>query len=293
MILVVHGGAGSKKPTKNTLKKISESLSAGYKVLRDGGPALDAVVKSITILEDSGVFNAGLGGNLQLDGVRRLDAALMEGINLKVGATIGIEGVKNPIELARIIMDLPNVILTNTGAKKIADAHHLARLPKSDKTALRRLNKAYGKEKEMRRIYEEYFSTVGAVALDKYGACAAGSSTGGIQAVLPGRVGDTPIIGAGIYAENSLGAVACTGKGECILRLGLAKEVCMNLNDMTPFRAARQSLKRLLTIEGRAGVVVINDKGHFAILHSTSYLAAGHVSKKGLVIKEQFGMLVA
>ncbi len=110
MILVVHGGAGSKKPTKNALKKISASLSAGYKILSEGGSALDAVVKSIIILEDSGIFNAGLGGNLQLDGVRRLDAALMEGINLKVGAIIGIEGVKNPIELARIVMDLPNVI---------------------------------------------------------------------------------------------------------------------------------------------------------------------------------------
>ena len=292
MILVVHGGAGSKKPTIKALKKISESLSAGYKVLSEGGPALDAVVKSITILEDSGVFNAGSGGNLQLDGVRRLDASLMEGINLKVGAAIGIEGVKNPIELARIIMDLPNVILTNAGAKKIADAHQLARLPEPDKTALKRLRKVYRNEEKVRRIYEEYFSTVGAVALDKSGALAAGSSTGGIHAMLPGRVGDTPIIGAGVYAENPIGAVACTGKGECMLRLALAKEICMNLKEMTPLRAARQSLRRLLNIEGRAGVIVINKKGHFAILHSTSYLAAGHISKKGLIIKERFGMLV-
>ncbi|HKN19657.1 MAG TPA: isoaspartyl peptidase/L-asparaginase, partial [Dissulfurispiraceae bacterium] len=160
MILVVHGGAGSKRPTINALKKISESLSSGYKVLNKGGTALDAVVKSITILEDSGVFNAGSGGNLQLDGVRRLDASLMEGVNLKVGAAIGIEGVKNPIQLARIIMDLPNVILTNTGAKKIADAHQLARLPEEDKTALKRLKKTYREEKQVRRLYEEYFSTV-------------------------------------------------------------------------------------------------------------------------------------
>ena len=291
MILVVHGGAGSKKPTINALKKISESLSAGFKVLSEGGPALDAVVKSITILEDSGVFNAGLGGNLQLDGVRRLDASIMEGINLKVGAAIGIEGVKNPIKLARIIMDLPNVILTNAGAKKIADAHQLARLPQPDGTALKKLKKVYGKEKKVRRIYKEYFSTVGAVALDESGAFAAGSSTGGIHAMLPGRVGDTPIIGSGIYAENPIGAVACTGKGECILRLALAKEICMNLKEMTPLSAARQSLKRLLNIEGRAGVIVINKKGLFAILHSTQYLAAGHVSKKGLVIKERFATL--
>ena len=292
MILVVHGGAGSKKPTIKALKKLSESLSAGYKVLSEGGFALDAVVKSITILEDSGVFNAGSGGNLQLDGVRRLDAALMEGVNLNVGATIGIEGVRNPIKLARIIMDFPNVILTNEGAKKIADVHQLARLPEPDETALKRLGKVYRKEEKVCRIYEEYFSTVGAVALDKSGALAAGSSTGGIHAMLPGRVGDTPIIGAGVYAENPIGAAACTGKGECILRLALAKEICMNLKEMTPLRAARQSLRRLLNIEGRGGVIVINKKGRFAILHSTAYLAAGHISKKGLVIKERFGMLV-
>ncbi len=291
MILVVHGGAGSKKPTKKALKKISESLLAGYKVLSNGGPALDAVVKSITILEDSGVFNAGSGGNLQLDGVRRLDASLMEGINLRVGGVIGIEGVKNPIELARIIMDLPNVILTNTGAKKIADAHQLACLPEPDKTALKRLKKAYRKKDKVHRVYEEYFSTVGAVALDKSGALAAGSSTGGVHAMLPGRVGDTPIIGAGVYAENPIGAVACTGKGECILRLALAKEICRNLIEMTPLRAARQSLKRLLNIEGRAGVIVINNKGQCAILHSTSYLAAGQITKKGLLIKERFELL--
>ena len=189
-------------------------------------------------------------------------------------------------------MDLPNVILTNTGAKKIADAHQLARLPEEDKTALKRLKKTYREEKQVRRLYEEYFSTVGAVALDKSGALAAGSSTGGIHAMLPGRVGDTPIIGAGVYAENPVGAVACTGKGESILRLALAKEICMNLKEMTPLRAARYSLKRLLNLEGRAGVIVINEKGQFAILHSTPYLAAGHVSKKGTVIKERFGILV-
>jgi beta-aspartyl-peptidase (threonine type) len=291
MILVVHGGAGSKKPTERALKKIAESLAAGYKIMRGGGAALDAVVDSIALLEDSGLFNAGSGGNLQLDGVRRLDASVMEGITLKVGAVIGIEGIRNPIKLARIIMDLPNVMLTSTGARKIAEAHRLARLPEPDETALRRLKKESGKEEKVRRIYEDFFSTVGAVAIDGKGTLAAGSSTGGIRAMLPGRVGDTPIIGAGVYAENPVGAVACTGKGESILRLCLAKEICMNMEKMTPLKAARFSLTRLLAIEGSAGVIAINRKGHFTLLHSTPYLAAGYASEKGLVIKEKFNRL--
>jgi beta-aspartyl-peptidase (threonine type) len=291
MILVVHGGAGSKRPTGRTLKKIAQSLAAGYDLLKEGGAALEAVVRSIEILEDSGLFNAGSGGNLQLDGVRRLDASVMEGSSLKVGAVIGIEGVRNPISLARIVMDLPNVVLTNTGARKIAGAHRLACLPEPDEAALRRLRKESGKEEEVRRLYEDLFSTVGAVALDGRGTLAAGSSTGGIRAMLPGRVGDTPIIGAGVYAENPMGAAACTGRGECILRLCLAKEICMNMKEMTPLRAARSSLVRLLDIEGSAGVIAINRKAEFTLVHSTAYLAAGYVSEKGLVVKEGFKRL--
>lgn len=286
MLLIVHGGAGERRPTKNALKKLSESISSGYEILRNNGTAIDAVVKSITILEDSGIFNAGSGGNLQFDGVRRLDASLMNGRDLKTGSVIGVEGIKNPIRLARIILDLPHVMLTNIGAKKIADAHKLEPLPEPDKESLEVLEKIKRKEKEMIRIYKEYFSTVGAVALDKYGNLAAGSSTGGITAMLPGRVGDTPIIGAGIYAENSLGAVSCTGKGECIIRLSLAKEICMNLKKMTPLMAAQFSFKRLSKIGGKAGVIVINKKGQFTILHSTRYMASGFANEKGVVVKE-------
>ncbi|MCL5062693.1 MAG: isoaspartyl peptidase/L-asparaginase family protein [Nitrospiraceae bacterium] len=286
MLLIVHGGAGERKPTGKALKKLSVSLSSGYEILDNSGTALDAVVKSISILEDSGLFNAGSGGNLQFDGVRRLDASLIEGRDLKTGSVIGIEGIKNPIKLTRIIMDLPHVMLTNVGAKKIADAHNLEPLPKPDRDSLEILKKIKKKEKEMVRIYKKYFSTVGAVALDKYGNLAAGSSTGGIAAMLPGRVGDTPIIGAGTYAENSFGAVSCTGKGEFIIRLSLAKEICMNLKRMSPLKAAQFSLKRLSKIGGKAGVIVINKKGRFAILHSTKYMASGYVNEKGIVVKE-------
>jgi beta-aspartyl-peptidase (threonine type) len=288
MLLIVHGGARDSKPGKDVLKKLTDSLSSGYNILSNGGTAVDAVVNSITVLEDSGLFNAGSGGNLQLDGVRRLDASLMDGNDLRAGSVIGIEGIKNPIKLASLIMDLPHVTMTNIGARKIAYAHGLETLPQPDRKPLTVLDELKKEKNDVVRIYREYFSTVGAVSIDHYGNLAAGSSTGGIQAMLPGRVGDTAVIGAGIYAENSAGAVSCTGKGEYIIRLSMAKEICMNLQGMLPLAAALVSLKRILKIGGNSGLIVINKKGQFTIVHTTKYLPAGYVDKKGIVVKEEF-----
>lgn len=288
MLLVVHGGAGERMPDKNKLKKLSESLSSGYAILLNGGTAVDAVIESIMVLENSGFFNAGAGGNLQLDGVRRLDASLMEGKHLRAGSVIGLEGIKNPIKAAQLIMDSPHVMLTNIGAKKIADAHCLDPLTKIDKKSLEQLEKIKKREECVVDIFRNYFSTVGAVALDRHGNLAAGASTGGIPAMFPGRVGDTPIIGAGVYAENSTGAVSCSGIGENIIRLSLSKEICMNLKSMSPYKAAVSSLKRLVKIEGEAGVILINNKGQFAILHTTQYMASGYANKKGIVVKKEF-----
>ncbi len=288
MLLLIHGGAGEKRSTKKALDKLYEALSSGVEILKNGGTAIDAVVKSITILEDSGLFNAGLGANLQFDGIRRLDASIMDGRDLKAGSVIGIEGIKNPIKLARILMDMPNIMMTNIGAKRIADVNKLEPLPETDKKSMEMLEKIKAKEKEMSRIYNEYFSTVGSVALDKYGNLSAGTSTGGITAMLPGRVGDTPIIGAGTYADNSLGAVSCTGSGEYIIRLSLAKEVCMNIKNMTPLKSALSSLSRLSKIGGKGGLIVINKKGQFALVHSTRYMASGYANENEVVVKVAF-----
>jgi len=288
MLLIVHGGAGEQRPTKKTLKTLSGCLLHGYEILENGGTALDAVVGAITVLEDSGIFNAGTGGNLQLDGIRRLDASVMEGKELKTGSVIGVEGVKNPIRLARLIMDLPNTMLTNVGARGIAKANNLDPLPVPDRRALEKLEKIKKREKADVRIFKGYFSTVGAVALDNEGHLAAGASTGGIHVMFPGRVGDTPIIGAGVYAENSQGAVSCTGIGEYIVRLALAKEICMNLGSMPPPAASRRSLKRLVRTGGAAGVIVLDKQGRFSIVHSTQFMAAGYADKKGITVKEGF-----
>ena len=292
MILLVHGGAGAAKPGKKALKKLFESLSCGYRILYNGGTALDAVIESVRVLEDSGIFNAGLGGNLQLDGVRRLDASLMEGRSLGAGSVLGLEGIRNPIIVARSIMDLPHVMLTHISARKIADAEKIAALPPTDRKALDRLQRTTRREKSIMQLYRRYFSTVGAVALDGYGDLAAGASTGGISAMLPGRVGDTPIIGAGIYAENSLGAVSCTGIGEYIIRLALAKEICMNMKEMSPDKAASFSLKRLVKLGGAAGTLLINKKGRFTIMHTTDHMASGYADKRGIVVKEGFKKIV-
>lgn len=288
MIIIVHGGAGSKKPSKKRLEELKSALETGFRILKEGGPALDAVAQTISQMEDSGVFNAGLGSNLQLDGVRRLDASIMDGSDLNAGSVIGLEGFKNPIKAARLVMDLTHKVLTNRGAGPIAGGNELELLPLPDEGALKRLEEAQGKKSDAMRLYEKYFSTVGAVALDSAGNLAAGSSTGGIPAMLPGRVGDTPLIGAGVYAENLLGAVSCTGKGEDIIRLCLAKEVCMNMRAKNPMNAVEASFKRLKRFNGAAGVIALNMKGQPVILHTTEYMPAGIADKSGIIVKEAF-----
>jgi beta-aspartyl-peptidase (threonine type) len=212
----------------------------------------------------------------------------MEGASLAAGSVIGLEGIRNPIMVARAVMDLPHVMLTNIGARRIAEAQDLPSLPLPDKQARDRLSSARKKEKCLAKLYRGLFSTVGAVALDGFGSLASGASTGGISAMLPGRVGDTPIIGAGIYAENSLGAASCTGIGEYIIRLSLAKEVCMNMKVMSPAKAASFSLRRLLNIGGEGGIILVNRSGQFSIVHTTAYLASGYADTKGIVVKEGF-----
>jgi len=282
-VILVHGGAGYKPPKRKSLDVLVESLAAGYTVLLNGGASLDAVVAAVTVMENSGLFNAGLGGVLQLDGVQRLDASLMEGKDLKSGAVAGLEGFRNPIQAARRVMDTSHVLMTNLGARRIARG--LARLPKPSRASQEKLKELLQREKEIVGLYRKYFSTVGAVALDGEGNLAAGTSTGGTYAMLPGRVGDSPIIGAGTYAENSTAAVSCTGSGEHILRRALAKETCMLTAGRTPASAARLALKALHNINGQAGLIALDRKGRFTIMHTTAYMASGYAKGKRIQVQ--------
>lgn len=286
VVLVVHGGAGYKRPKTKSLDFIAESLVAGYTVLLNRGPAVEAVVAAVTVLEDSGVFNAGLGGVLQLDEVQRLDASLMEGKELRAGGVAGLEGIRNPIQAARRVMDTSHVLLTDIGASRVAKG--LPQLPEPSEESRKKLQKLIKMDKEVIALYRKYFSTVGAVALDAEGNLAAGTSTGGTYAMLPGRVGDSPIIGAGTYAENATGAVSCTGSGEYIMRRALAKETCMLLKGRTPASATSKALKALLKIGGQAGLITLNCKGLFTIMHSTNYMASGYAKGNRIQVKERF-----
>lgn len=256
------------------------ALRVGYHLLDRGGSALTAVEQAIRVLEQSGLFNAGAGSRLQFDGVRRMDASIMEGDSLHAGAVASVEGVAHPIVAARLVMETTDhVLLVGPLATKFARFFKLERHPL--RTIRRRLS--YDVMLTRKSLAGERHGTVGAVARDRSGTVAAGASTGGIDRMLPGRVGDTPLIGCGVYADNQSGAVAMTGIGEGIIRMAVAKEICDRLaQGAFPAAAARQVLKNLVTrIQGAAGTLVLASDGRFAISHVTPRMAAGWWDGKG------------
>ncbi|MCS6304600.1 MAG: isoaspartyl peptidase/L-asparaginase [Nitrospira sp.] len=256
------------------------ALQVGYHWLDRGSSALIAVEHTIRVLERSGLFNAGKGARLQLDGVQRMDASIMEGDSLRAGAVASIENIVHPITAARLVMEhTPHVLLVGPQAGRFVqhfklERHRLSGKPRrmSYETTLQKI--AQNREKH---------GTVGAVALDQTGTVAAGASTGGIDRMLPGRVGDTPIIGCGVYADNETGAVSMTGWGESIIRLAVAKEICDRLvQGTTPATAARLVLQKLVArIDGSAGCLVLTPQGRFTIRHSTPHMTAGWWDGKG------------
>lgn len=281
VVILVHGGAGPRKANKAQLKALNSALEEAFAVLTSGGSSLDAVETAILHLEDSGYFNAGKGSRLQLDGRYRMDASIMEGKTLKAGAVVGIQNVKNPIRVARLIMEkTPHVLMTGQSARKLAQFFKIPKGFAPSKASLKTLSDTLRKKGKTVDLYHSIYGyeTVGAVALDRSGTLAAGASTGGISVMLPGRVGDTPLIGSGVYADNRAGAVSLTGLGEGIIRTGLAKEICCDLKHGTsPGKAIENGLKKLVTrIYGEAGALVLNEHGEFAIRHTTPFLCAGY-----------------
>ena len=289
-LILAHGGAGSRRLTPAQAICLADALAAGYSVLAQGGPALAAVECTISLLEQSGLFNAGRGANRQLDGVQRMDAAIMEGANLKAGAVASLEGILHPIMAARLVMeDTNHVLLVGPPATRFAQHSQLEQLPKARSprrssgrplrasTATAQTRLLYRAIVKSKRTQKSQHGTVGAVALDRSGTVAAGASTGGIESMLPGRVGDSPLIGCGIYADNHGGAVSMTGIGEGIIRLVIAKSICDRLGmGNSPAVAARQMFRMLESrIRGSAGALVLSPDGRFAIRHVTRHMAAG------------------
>jgi beta-aspartyl-peptidase (threonine type) len=265
---------------------LAEAMVAGYEVLRRGGSALDSVVETIRALESSGIFNAGVGSRLQLDGVKRMDASLMEGRTLKAGAVAAIEQVRHPISAARLVMEkTSHVLLVGAHATRFARHFKLGRQPHpTRRKAARRKHRPKSLQRQTVRLYEDIYEaierreTVGAVALDLRGNVAAGASTGGIDHMLPGRVGDSPLIGCGVYADNEAGAVSMTGVGESIIRIAVAKEIVDRLAaGASPATATRLTLDKLVRrIAGAAaGALVLAPDGRFAVRHTTDRMCAG------------------
>jgi beta-aspartyl-peptidase (threonine type) len=296
-MILVHGGAGMRSMTAPQAAWLRAALEVGYHLLDQGGSAAIAVEQAIRVLERSGRFNAGTGSRLQLDGARRMDASIMEGAGLRAGAVASIESIVHPITAARLVMEeTTHVLLVGPPATRFARYFNLDVQPCQHRSRSRpRSGRLSVMSVETLRVYRSMMKrglargeasgkeTVGAVALDQSGTLAAGASTGGIDLMLPGRVGDTPLVGCGVYADNQSGAVSMTGQGEGIIRLAVAKEICDGLaHRQTPPTAARLVLRRLVArIKGTAGCLVLAPTGRFAIAHVTPRMAAGWWNGRG------------
>ncbi|MGC2000855.1 MAG: isoaspartyl peptidase/L-asparaginase, partial [Candidatus Acidiferrales bacterium] len=227
--LIIHGGAWNipDEAVEDCRAGIRRALEAGWRILSAGGNATDAVESSIVILEDDPTFDAGFGAHLNTEGHVQLDAILMDGNTLKAGSVAAVECVRNPIRLARQIMEhSEHIMLVAAGAEKFAAEHGIA-LCAPEELIHERERVAWGRCLEDSHAAEHHVGhesgTVGAVALDQQGHLAAGTSTGGTCCKLPGRVGDSPLIGCGCYADAEAGGVSCTGHGEGIMKIVMAK----------------------------------------------------------------------
>ena len=302
-VLVIHGGAGvvpkddlTPEKEKASRATLDAALLAGHSVLARGGKSLDAVIAAIKILEDSPLFNAGKGSVLTAEGTVGMDASLMDGATHKAGACADVKLVKNPIELARLIMDqTPHVLLVGDGAETLAKEHGLPLMPaeyfvtEHRKLQLQRVQqqekaRKAGEKKKVQANGLESIGTVGAVALDKHGNLAAGTSTGGMVNKRFGRIGDSPIIGAGTYAHNLTCAVSGTGHGEFFLRGVVAYDIAakMEYQGVALTNAAADVVLRKLTeAGGRGGVIAVDAQGNVAMPFNTEGMYRGVIRADG------------
>ena len=288
--IAIHGGAGvisraSMTPDNERAYRadLGRALDAGYAVLEKGGSSLDAIVVAVKILEDSPYFNAGKGAVFSHAGINELDAAIMDGATQKAGAVAGVRHIRNPIELARMVMErTPHVLLAGEGAEEFALEQGMPLVPGSYFYTERRWKQLEEAQREDRvaNATEDtnYFGTVGAVARDKDGNLAAATSTGGMTNKRWGRIGDSPIIGAGTYADNATCAVSATGSGEYFIRTVVAHEICarVRLSGVSAAEAAKDVVHgRLKDIGGDGGVIVVDKDGALSLEFNTEGMFRG------------------
>ena len=276
--IAIHGGAGTitrKNMTQGKenayRSKLKETLNVGYSILNKGGTSLDAVEATIRIMENSELFNAGKGAVFTNAGTNELDASIMDGRNLKAGAVARVKTVKNPISAARKVMEETwHVMLSGDGADKFAKEQGLDIVDPNYFYTQRRWD-------SLKRIQVEKHGTVGCVALDKHGNLAAGTSTGGLTNKRWGRVGDSPIIGAGTYANNQTCAVSGTGQGEYFIRGNVAYDVSaiMEYKGKSVGEAAQNVIRKLSDKGGNGGIITMDSKGNISMPFNTAGMYRG------------------
>lgn len=287
--IALHGGAGTilkanmspelEAEYKATLEK---AIRTGHEVLKNGGTSLEAVQKTIIILEDSPLFNAGKGAVLTNEGKNELDASIMDGKTLKAGAVAGVTIVKNPILLANAVMQKSNhVMLTSKGAEAFAQENGLE-IVEPNYFITEKAQKALEKAKQA-EFKDQKFGTVGCVALDKYGNLASGTSTGGMTNKRWGRVGDSPIIGAGTYANNATCAVSATGWGEFFIRSVVGHDISalIEYKKESLKNAAQTVMAKVKHLGGDGGVIGIDKKGNIAFEFNTAGMYRASIDKEG------------
>lgn len=303
--IVIHGGAGTilKKNMSPELEaqyksKLEEAVKVGYAILKNGGSSLDAVEKTINVLEDSPLFNAGKGAVFTNQGKNELDASIMDGKTLNAGAVAGVTIVKNPISLARAVMEKSeHVLLAREGAEHFAKENGIEIVnPAYFYTENRYQSLLRAQEKEKKELnsgstsfYDPFikdnkFGTVGCVALDKNGNLAAGTSTGGMTNKKWGRIGDTPIIGAGTYANNKTCGVSSTGWGEFFIRNVVAYDISalMEYKGLSLENAAKEVIqKKLSKLGGDGGIVAMDKDGNITMEFNTAGMYRASINTKG------------
>lgn len=303
--IVIHGGAGTilKKnltPEKEAAykAKLQEAIGVGYEILKNGGTSLDAVTKTINVMEDSPLFNAGKGAVFTNAKTNELDASIMDGKTLNAGASAGTTNVKYPIDLARAIMDnSPHVMMAGSGAEKFAEEQGLDIVDPSyfyTDNRMKSLERAKEREKieldhdDKSAFYDPTikdfkFGTVGCAALDKHGNLAAGTSTGGMTNKRWGRVGDAPIIGSGTYANNATCAVSSTGWGEFFIRAQVAHDISamMEYKGLSLKEASKAVIGKVGDLGGDGGIVAVDKNGHVAMEFNTAGMYRATMNDKG------------
>lgn len=288
--LIVHGGAWDipDEATDACNAGCLRALRAGWGVLSNGGHALDAIEAAVTVLEDDPVFDAGYGSHLNLDGEVECDAIVMDAATLRAGSADGLRHVKNPIRVARVILEhSPHMMLISDGAERFAVEHDITLCDREELVSPAE-REAWERCREDTHAAEHHRGheqgTVGAVALDEQGRLFAATSTGGTCCKLPGRVGDSPLIGCGCYADAETGAVSSTGYGEAIMKVVMAKTACDFLRpaSSTPARAAHAAVELLANRgKGTGGLILLDRNGNPGFAYNTPRMAYGLVNPDG------------